>query len=263
MATSMATTAPPAQIDDEADRASRRTYRLRPTRVLQILALATVVPLVLAGCSWQQFSMSSDRHGTGKSASTAAASSSALPTPLTVPAADVKDAKTTAKAAADAAAAKAAKAVYLAAQPKLVRGALAAGSTVHVLAAGSQNLVVNYWTTQNVGTWKADMSVPIQLSAHIENADLKHTILVSRFHATFADNASTNVPTVGSDTGSFAITPPFSYSGAMTIPAVSAKTTSATVSIEFDLLIETAPKSGVYFRQTVLDTLPLTYVAQS
>jgi len=53
------------------------------------------------------------------------------------------------------------------------------------------------------------------------------------------------------------ITSPFSYTTALSL-APSAKTaTSLTVYVQFDLLVETAPGAGTWFRQTVLDTLQL------
>jgi hypothetical protein len=36
-------------------------------------------------------------------------------------------------------------------------------------------------------------------------------------------------------------------------------TTEATLSLQFDLLVETEPDSGQFFRQTVLDTLTLSF----
>ena len=99
--------------------------------------------------------------------------------------------------------------------------------------------------------------MPVQFSAHLENAGDTQTVYVSRFVATLDDG--TNVKQVSEDKGSFVITPPYSYSGALTVHPADAAATSADLSIEFDLLVETAPGSGQFFRQTVLDTVHLEF----
>ena len=137
------------------------------------------------------------------------------------------------------------------------RGDLKAGSLTRVLDAGSSKLVVAYWTKQNPGAWTAADSVPVQFSAHLEDAGATQTVYVSRFVATLDDG--TNVKQVSEDKGSFVITPPYSYSGALTVHPSDPSATSADLSIEFDLLVETAPGSGQFFRQTVLDTVHLEF----
>jgi hypothetical protein len=126
------------------------------------------------------------------------------------------------------------------------------------LDAGSYQLVVNYWTSQDPASWTADLSAVLHLSAHLENDHDKNAVKVSRFVATLDDGTST--ATLFDDRGAFAIQPPFSYGGALTIHPVNGKAVAATVAVEFDLLIETAPKSGQFFRQTALDTIHLTFV---
>lgn len=143
----------------------------------------------------------------------------------------------------------------------VARGDLKAGSLTRILDAGASKLVITYWTKQNPTTWSAGATVPVQFSAHLEGADSKQDVLVSRFIATLDDGSS--VETVSDDKGAFVITPPFSYSGALMIHPKHADATSADLAIEFDLLVETAPNSFQYARQTVLDSVHLTFVTPS
>ena len=144
----------------------------------------------------------------------------------------------------------------------MVRGALASGSATHRLPAAGTTLVVTYWTTQNVGDWTSDKAVTVQMAAHLENSTASHTALVTRFGATFTNDAGTRTTTLRDDVGRFTITPPYSYGSAVVIPAQPQSARSAAVDVQFDLLLETAAASNQYFRQTVLDTLSFTDVPQ-
>jgi hypothetical protein len=161
---------------------------------------------------------------------------------------------------AASAAATATQAAKVTTGKPVARGDLKAGSLTRVLDAGQSKLVITYWTAQNPTTWTAAESVPVQFSAHLEGADGMHAVQVSRFLATLDDG--TTVSTISVDKGSFVITPPFSYSGAFVVHPTNRAANSATVSIEFDLLVETAPKAGQFFRQTVLDSVHLSFVKE-
>jgi hypothetical protein len=141
------------------------------------------------------------------------------------------------------------------------RGDLKAGSLTRILDAGASKLVITYWTKQNPTTWTNADTVPVQFSAHLEGADSKQDVLVSRFIATLDDG--TSVQTVSDDKGAFVITPPYSYSGALMIHPKSSTATSADLNVEFDLLVETAPNAFKYFRQTVLDSVHLSFATSA
>lgn len=220
----------------------------RHAKILPLVALALSGLMLLTGCSWQSLSMSVKVK---PAATTSATPKSAAASPKVTPSAT----PATSPASLDAGAA-----TVLA---PLVRGALASGSATHKLTAGTRTLVITYWTTQDVGSWTSAMSVPIQVSAHMEDADTGHAVEVTQFKATLTVDASPNVTTMVDDNGQFVITPPYSYGSVLTLPAEPSSARTATISIEFDLLVETYPKSGQFFRQTVLDSLPITYVAQS
>jgi hypothetical protein len=117
--------------------------------------------------------------------------------------------------------------------------------------------VIDYWTTEHARTWRARDTKTVQLSAHVEGGGTAQTLKVTQFLAT-ADDGITRT-TVLDDRGEFVITPPFSYTTALSVLPSAARATTLTLYVQFDLLVETAPKSGAFFRQTVLDsiTLPL------
>lgn len=136
-------------------------------------------------------------------------------------------------------------------------GDLSNGSLTRSLNAGSRKLVINYWTTQDPAQWTATRSTVISLAAHINNGDKEHAVLVSRFHVTLDDGSS--VTTLANDRGAFTLTPPYAYSSGFVVRAPHASATSATVIVEYDLLIQTVPNMMAYFRQTVIDTLHINF----
>lgn len=141
------------------------------------------------------------------------------------------------------------------------RGDLASGSLTRSLDAGALQLVTSYWTSQDPTTWTAGQAVTLRLSAHIEGSDGKHAVKVSRFVATLDDG--TTVSGLIDDRGEFVITPPYSYSSALAIRPADHAATAASIAVEFDLLVETSPLSGQFFRQTVLDTVHLTFAKKA
>ncbi|MGY1747534.1 hypothetical protein [Blastococcus sp. SYSU D00695] len=140
--------------------------------------------------------------------------------------------------------------------PARPAGALDSGSVTHALAAGARTVVIDYWTTDQATTWTADGEKNVQLSAHVEGGtDEDVEVLVTRFVVT-ADDGTTRTVAV-EDRGEFALMPPFSYSSALTVPPSAATADAVTLSVQFDLLVETEPGSQRYYRQTVLDALEL------
>lgn len=139
------------------------------------------------------------------------------------------------------------------------RGDLKDGSITHQLNAGERSLVVSYWTTDDPTKVSASSPMTLQLAAHLEGGNVFSAIRISRFHATFDDGSTSS--TVSDDKGNFVLSQPFSYSTAMSLQPKTTSATLATVTLEFDLLVETQPGSGQFFRQTVLDTLHIAFQA--
>jgi hypothetical protein len=136
-------------------------------------------------------------------------------------------------------------------------GDLDTGSTTHRLEAGGRSLVVDYWLEEDPATWTSDRPTTVRLAAHMEDADSGHTVKVSRFGAVLDDGTRRTL--IGEDRGEFVITPPYSYGGALTIPALPSGTQTAELAVQFDLLVETEPGSDSYFRQTALDKIQLSF----
>ncbi|MGY1605808.1 MULTISPECIES: hypothetical protein [unclassified Geodermatophilus] len=193
-----------------------------------VFTLGAALLTGLTGCEWPDVSMSPGL------------SAEAAETTEAEPAADEDDAAT------------AAATTSAAARPA---GDLDSGSLTRTLPAGDRTVVVDYWTDQQATTWTAGDDKTIQLSAHVEGGDGDAEVLVTRFAAT-TDDGSTRA-LAAEDRGEFALTPPFSYTTALSLPGTASAAGSLTVSVQFDLLVETEPGAERYFRQTVLDTLEL------
>lgn len=130
-------------------------------------------------------------------------------------------------------------------------GDLENGALKHERQVGDHSLVINYWT--NGGT-----DPDVHLSAELKGADRDHAVKVTRFAASLDSSDGTSVP-LADDQGEFVLTPPYSYTSALALPSQEADPgrTSRTIDVRFDLLLETAPGSGAFYRQTVLDSVAL------
>ncbi|MEO3939766.1 hypothetical protein V3C41_01630 [Paenarthrobacter nicotinovorans] len=139
-----------------------------------------------------------------------------------------------------------------------ITGELIKGAVSHKLGAAGNQLIIDYWTDQNPATWTADTSPIIRLSASVAGATEKNAIKITRFNARI-DATDT---TLANDTGDFAVDAPHSYSSSIVVPG-NPTAPSTRIIFTFDLLTETAPGSGIFTRQTVMDTLTLHYAVQS
>jgi hypothetical protein len=137
-------------------------------------------------------------------------------------------------------------------------GALATGSATHKVQAGARSVVLDYWSSLPATKWTVTSDPVLQLAAHVEGGGDKNEVKITHFGATYNDGRTT--VQVGSDDGEFIFTPPFSYTTALPLPRPASGTRSATVLIQLNLLVETAPNSHEYFRNTVLDRVRLGYL---
>ncbi|WP_091244461.1 hypothetical protein [Klenkia soli] len=196
---------------------------------------------VLSGCWLPDVSMSTDPRAAESTASTT--------TPGTAAAHGSASAAATEEAAA----------------PTAVRasGELDAGSVTHQQSAGDRTLVIDYWTTQQADEWTPASTKTIQLSAHLEGQEqtaASIAVNVTRFTAVL-DDGSTRA-TVVDDQGQFALQPPFTYGTVLDLPATDPDAGTVTVTVQFDLLVETGRGTDAFYRQTVIDTLQLPLVLQ-
>ena len=190
------------------------------------LALIAVSAPVLAGCSLPDVSMSPGLDT--QEASATSSSPSRTPRPSASPVAVV---------------------------PERVPGELDAGSTTHLLAAGDRTVVIDYWTDEAAADWTAADTKAIQVSARLEDDATEQTVLVTRFFATVDDGTARTVVT--EDRGEFALMPPFTYGTVLSIQPSAAEIDLLTVYVQLEMLVETEPESGRYYRQTVQDSLVL------
>jgi hypothetical protein len=137
---------------------------------------------------------------------------------------------------------------------KAVRGDLSSGSKTHRLGAAAHTLIIDYWTTEDPTSWTPDSSPIINLNARIDGAATGEAIKVTRFNARVDALGSV----LANDTGNFAIDPPYAYSSGVVVPA-NPKATSTKIVFTIDLLTETAPGTGIFTRQTILDSLTIGY----
>jgi hypothetical protein len=139
-------------------------------------------------------------------------------------------------------------------------GDLDTGSITHSVLAGDRTVVVDYWTSEDALHWTADGDKTVQLSAHIEGGSSAQEVEVTRFVAT-GDDGTTRT-TLAEDRGEFVLTPPYSYTSALSVTPSGASATELTVHVQFDLLVETEPGSDQWFRQTVLDSIRLPFLPE-
>jgi hypothetical protein len=205
------------------------------------LALSAVL---LAGCQLPDVSMSPSL--------TADADADAKADAKAVTKAETMAARRTAAATTEAA-------TTTSTAPTRPAGDLDSGSLTRTLTAGDRTVVIDYWTTDQATTWTAEDDKTIQLAAHVEGGettdDESPEVLVTRFAVTGDDGTTRAL--VAEDRGEFALTPPFSYTTALSLPGAPSPGEVLTLSVQFDLLVETEPDSQRYYRQTVLDTLEL------
>ncbi|MEI4273278.1 hypothetical protein TEK04_16265 [Klenkia sp. LSe6-5] len=199
---------------------------------------------LLSGCWLPDVSMSTDPAASSTASSASSSASSDQPSPA-------------------AGAAPSARAEQAAAAPTAVRpsGELDAGSVTHQQAAGNRTLVIDYWTTQQADQWTPTGAKTIQLSAHLEGQEQTASTIrvdVTRFSAVLDDGSART--TVVDDRGQFALQPPFTYGTVLELPASDPGADSVTVTVQFDLLVETGRNTDSYYRQTVIDTLVLPLV---
>jgi hypothetical protein len=194
---------------------------------LLALGAALAVSTGLAGCTLPDVGMSPGLAQ--KAAATTAAPHQAVATPSTVPVARTS--------------------------PVRPAGDLDTGSITHSVAAGDRTVVIDWWTDQDAATWTTGNDKTLQLAAHVEGGRSAEEVKVTRFVAT-GDDGTTRT-TVAEDRGEFVLTPPFSYTTALNVTPSAATATKLTLYAQFDLLVETEPGSGEWFRQTVLDSIQL------
>ena len=142
---------------------------------------------------------------------------------------------------------------------------LATGSTQHELQAGDIALTVTYYSTLSMDLWTADANKPLSFSMVGKlGSDQGQKIYLSRVTLTSAvegPDGSLTPPAPLSDQAAVApgylIKDPYSYSQTFIIPALDPAATSMTLSFTYEILLQSAPDSGDYAKQTASDQLTI------
>ncbi|WP_066039333.1 hypothetical protein [Herbiconiux solani] len=142
---------------------------------------------------------------------------------------------------------------------------LATGSTQHELQAGDISLTVTYYSTLSMDQWTADANKPISFSmVGTLGSDQGQKIYLSRVSVTPAIDGATGAlpaPAALMDQASVApgylIKAPYSYSQTFILPAVDPAATSMTLSFTYEILLQSAPDSNDYAKQTAADQLTI------
>lgn len=120
------------------------------------------------------------------------------------------------------------------------------GATEHKITAQGKTLVINYSTEQNPKTWTKETRSNIMMYASMPGVSKKTITKIVYVQVAYKDGTS-----ILDDTGEFIITPPYTYG---TILAA----WPDTLYVTFDVLMETEPDSGEFFKQRFVDELRLT-----
>ena len=140
---------------------------------------------------------------------------------------------------------------------------LATGSAHHTLQAGDIALSVDYYSTLSMDQWTAEANKPLTFSLQgTLGSDQGQSIYLSRVSLTPAVSGPTGPltsPSPITDQSSTApgyyIKAPYTYSQTFILPALDPSATSVTLSFTYEILLQTAPGSGDYAKQTASDQL--------
>ncbi len=209
-------------------------------RPIRLLAVATVVVLTAAGCSTPPWEVAAQSAGPSPDAS-------AKPTPTPTPSPTPKPSPKPSAA-------------------KPVKNDLATGSAHSTLTAGAVTMKVDYWSNLNMAAWTPAAAKPLNMSltTTLDGGAANQGVFITKVSM---------VPTVtgpkgglagpeaivdqATTTPGYSVRKPQSYSAVFTIPALDTAATSVTLSITYEMVVQTAPKSKQYSKQTASDSLSI------
>lgn len=213
---------------------------MRTPRSVALPTALVIVPLaglVLVGCGPPPWEVS-------QPSTTPSASSSASSTPRTKPTA----APTTTEAPTEP-----------------VRNDLRKGSLRRVLTAGNTELTIKYWSTLDLGRWTPQAAKPLNVSASAAFTDdseqdiylSKTQVAIDAVDAIGKSHAVDPLVDQATVSPGYVITAPTSYGQVFTIPAVPTNSRSVTLTITYELLVQTAPDVKRYSRQAAVDIIEI------
>lgn len=155
-------------------------------------------------------------------------------------------------------------------QIQTVVNELANGSTQHELQAGDIRLTVDYYSTLNMGDWKAEANKPLSISMSAQlGTDQGQKVYLSKMNvvvaAYAADGSALPSPDPLEDRTTvnpgYLVKAPYSYSQTFVLPALDPEAAYVTVSLTYELLLQTTPTSVEYAKQTASDSLTIAIAA--
>lgn len=137
-------------------------------------------------------------------------------------------------------------------------GELDDGTAQHVQTAAGAKVILSYWTDDDAKTWTPTSQGIIQSSVQVKGIDAKKLVRVTRY-AVLATSATPYAKLVD-DRGQFVVSAPYSYGSTFALPAAGPKVAAEKLRVVVDLEVETAPDSGRFTRQTLIDQLAVPYL---
>ncbi len=139
-----------------------------------------------------------------------------------------------------------------------VRNDLGTGSAKRNIEAGGVRLSINYWSTLAMSDWTEGAAKPLNLSASAKFIDgSEQNIFLSKVSVNIAVagvKGQLQGPRPLVDTSSvspgYLIKAPNSYGQVFTIPALATGATAVTLTMTYEMLVQSAPKAKTYAKQT-------------
>jgi len=196
---------------------------VRTTRAIAVIAAAAAVALGLAACGTPPWEQQGGSGGGGSSAS---------PTPSRI---------------------------------VVIHNDLAAGSVKRTLQAGDIKLDVNYYSTLDIGKWYPAADKPLSLNASATlGTDQGQAVYLNKVTvSTTVQGPKGPLPSPAAQTDAASVQPgyfvkaPYAYGPTFILPPVDPKATSITISIVYELLLQTTPTSASYAKESASDTLTI------
>ena len=148
------------------------------------------------------------------------------------------------------------------ASPK-IKNDLGKGSAKSELTAGGVQLKINYWSTLNIGEWTPAATKPLSLSMNGRFADgatqdifLNNVTVTIDVHGPEGQlPAPADLTDIASVSPGYLITAPNAYVKVFNLPGLDPQAESITLNLTYELLVQRAPKSKTYLKQSAGDTL--------
>lgn len=149
---------------------------------------------------------------------------------------------------------------------EVITNDLATGSTQRQLQAGDIELTIDYWSTLDMGDWLASANKPLSFSMSASlGTDTGQRVYLSKVTivTSVAGPGGSALPAPANLTDQASVSPgyfvkePYSYSQTFVLPALDSEARSITLSITYELLLQTTPQSSEYAKQTAADTITI------